>query len=160
MLFRSILRELAFPETDPIHDEVNNLFVEIEWMTDSDASQGYNWVYDQIVSIGELVATRIVSGFLQLQQLDNTWLDVRDVLRTDNTYREGKVDWDITAGLISKKIKALFEKSPWVITQGFIGATSENFTTTLGREGSDYTAAIFSYCLDAREMTEIGRAHV
>ncbi len=149
----TIIRELAFPETDPIHDEVNNLFVEIEWMTDSDSSQGYNWVYDQIVSIGELVATRIVSGFLQLQQLDNTWLDVRDVLRTDNTYREGKVDWDTTVGLIRDKIPALLGKSPWVITQGFIGATSENFTTTLGREGSDYTAAIFSFCLDASEMT-------
>lgn len=149
----TIIHELAFPETDPIHDEVSNLFVEIEWMADSDSSQGYNWVYDQIVSIGELVATRIVSGFLQLQQLDNTWLDVRDVLRTDNTYREGKVDWDITAGLIRDKIPVLLEKSPWVITQGFIGATSENFTTTLGREGSDYTAAIFSFCLDASEMT-------
>lgn len=149
----TIIRELAFPETDSIHDEVNNLFVEIEWMTDSDSSQGYNWVYDQIVSIGELIATRIVSGFLQLQQLDNTWLDVRDVLRTENTYREGKIDWDITAGLIRDKIPSLLGKSPWVITQGFIGATSENFTTTLGREGSDYTAAIFSFCLDASEMT-------
>src|SRR4029077_3067551 len=82
----------------------------------------------------------------------NEWLDIRDVLQTDNTYREGKVNWDITEKLVKRRVDELFKKSNLIITQGFIAATSENFTTTLGREGSDYTAAILSYCLDAKEM--------
>lgn len=147
-----IIDDLGFPSSHPIHDKINNCFVEIEWNTEGETDKGYNFIYDQIVSMGELMATQIVSDYLAMNGRKNNWLDVRDVLITDNTYREGKVDWTTSEELIKKKIPALLATSPLVITQGFIGATTENYTTTLGREGSDYTAAIFSYCLNASEM--------
>ncbi|MEY4594939.1 MAG: hypothetical protein RIQ47_1349 [Bacteroidota bacterium] len=147
-----IINDLGFPANHSIHDKLNNCFVEIDWNTEGETDKGYNFVYDQIVSMGELLATQIVSDYLALNGRANTWLDVRDVLITDNTYREGKVDWATTEELIRKKTPSLLAASTLVITQGFIGATTENYTTTLGREGSDYTAAIFSYCLKASEM--------
>lgn len=149
---QSIIDELGFPANHPIHDKISNCFVEIEWNTEGESDKGYNFVYDQIVSMGELLATHIVSDYLSLYGRPNSWLDVRDVLITDNNYREGIVDWNITGQLIPKKVTSLLASSPLLITQGFIGATTENFTTTLGREGSDYTAAIFSFCLQASEM--------
>ncbi|HNP99816.1 MAG TPA: aspartate kinase, partial [Bacteroidia bacterium] len=115
-------------------------------------SRGYGFSYDQIVSQGELMSTKIVSAYLNQNGIANVWLDVRDVLQTDNTYREARVNWELSEQLIKSRIPALHEKNNIILTQGFIGGTSENFTTTLGREGSDYTAAIFSYCLDAKEM--------
>lgn len=149
---QSIIDELGFPSNHPLHDTISNCFLEIEWNTEDETEKGYNFIYDQIVSMGELIATHIVSDYLAMTGRSNTWLDVRDVLVTDNTYREGKVDWTMTGSLITKKVTELFSKAPLIITQGFIGSTSENFTTTLGREGSDYTAAIFSFCLNASEM--------
>lgn len=147
-----IIEELNFPTGHAVRDDINNCFVEIDWVLEEHSGKGYNWTYDQIVGMGEILATRIVSAYLTLTDHPNCWLDVRDVLQTDNTYREGKVNWLDTERLINEQIPALFKKQPIVVTQGFIGSTSENFTTTLGREGSDYTAAIFSYCLNAQEM--------
>jgi aspartate kinase len=131
---------------------VENCFTEIEWVTEEPADKSFNWTYDQIVSVGELISTHIVSAYLTEQGMDNAWLDARDIIRTDNTYREGKIDWKITGERSNSTVRPLLENHPIVITQGFIGSTSENFSTTLGREGSDYTAAILSYCLDAEEM--------
>ena len=142
----AILNEL-FAKTHPIYNVVNNLFVEIEWVLEENPNQDYAYDYDQIVSIGEFLSTQIMSAYLQQIGFENSWQDVRDLIRTDNTYRNAKIDWEITTDLISTSIK---EKH--TITQGFIGCTSENFTTTLGREGSDFTAAIFAYCLDAKEV--------
>ncbi len=147
-----IIEELNFPAGHAVRDDINNCFVEIDWVLEEHSGKGYNWTYDQIVGMGEILATRIVSAYLTLTDHPNCWLDVRDVLQTDNTYREGKVNWLDTERLINEQIPALFKMQPIVVTQGFIGSTSENFTTTLGREGSDYTAAIFSYCLNAQEM--------
>lgn len=147
-----IMDELGFTKEDGVRGEVENSFVEIEWLLDEEPSKSYAFVYDQIVSHGELMSTRIVSAFLNKHDMKNEWMDVRDVLQTDNTYREGKVNWELSEKLIKEKTTELLRKHRRVITQGFIGATSENFTTTLGREGSDYTAAIFSYCLNAEEM--------
>jgi aspartate kinase len=145
--FHSDILNDLFAETHPIYDVVNNLFVEIEWVLEEEPNQDYAYDYDQIVSIGEFLSTQIMSAYLQQIGFENSWQDARNLIRTDNTYRNAKIDWEITTDLIGTSIK---EKH--TITQGFIGCTSENFTTTLGREGSDFTAAILAYCLDAKEV--------
>lgn len=141
-----------FDEGDPVFDDVSNTFVEIDWMIEDEPHDDYDFIYDQIVSVGELVSTRIVSAYLNKVGLKSQWLDVRGYILTDNTYREGTVQWDKTRESIGKDIPALLQKSI-VVTQGFLGGTSENFTTTLGREGSDYTASIFASSLGAESVT-------
>ncbi|AMR33020.1 aspartate kinase [Mucilaginibacter sp. PAMC 26640] len=146
-----ILSEL-FDANDPVFDEVENTFVEIDWMIEDEPHDDYDFIYDQIVSIGELVSTRIVNAWFNHEGITSKWLDVRSYIHTDNTYREGEVDWDKTRESIQKDIPALLSKTV-IVTQGFIGGTSENFTTTLGREGSDYTASIIASCLGAESVT-------
>jgi aspartate kinase len=146
-----ILHELFEPK-HPVFDEIANTFVEIDWMIEDEPHDDYDFIYDQIVSIGELVSTRIISAYLNKDGVKNQWLDVRGYIHTDNTYREGIVQWDKTRESICKDIPALLDKGA-VVTQGFLGGTSENFTTTLGREGSDYTASIFAACLGAESVT-------
>ncbi len=116
------------------------------------ASRNYNYIYDQIVSIGEYISTTIVSDYANSIGLKNTLLDVKEVLFTDNAYTEGKVDFPKAEKAISNKVTELI-KTGFVITQGFVGSTPEGFVATLGREGSDYTASIFAYSLDAERMT-------
>ena len=147
-----IMEELFGDRTNKIFDEVNNSFVEIEWILEEEPKKEYDFIYDQIVSIGEIVATKIISAFLNSEGLNNQWLDVRDCLITDNSYREGKIDWETTMNRFNSVIPGMMTNSNLVITQGFIGGTTENYTTTLGREGSDYTAAIIAYCLEAQEL--------
>ena len=142
----NIIKDL-FAKEHSIFNEVNNLFVEIEWVLEDEPNQDYAYDYDQIVSIGEFLSTRIMSAYLSEIGFENTWLDARDLIRTDNSYRNAKVDWETTTSFIKNTIKAKHS-----ITQGFIGCTSENFTSTLGREGSDFSAAILAYCLDAKEV--------
>lgn len=147
----NILKEL-FPKKDHfVYNLTNNTFVEIDWILEDEPLEKYDYIYDQIVSIGEFVATKIVSAYLNEMGIKNQWLDVRDVIRTDNTFREGNVLWEETEKLMNEKIPILLEKQ-LVITQGFIGGTSENLSTTLGREGSDYSASIFAYCLNAEKI--------
>lgn len=141
-----------FSDQHPIYDKVANTFVEIDWMLEDEPHPEFDFNYDQIVSVGELVSTRIVSAYLNQVGLKNHWLDVRGYIQTDNTYREGLVNWEQTCDNIQNDIPSILEKQI-IITQGFIGGTSENFTTTLGREGSDYTAAIFASCLRADSVT-------
>jgi len=141
-----------FGQDDDVHIELNNTFVEIDWMLEDEPQDDYDFIYDQIVSIGELAATRIVNAYLNYFGVNSTWLDVRGYIHTDNTYREGLVDMDKSCGSIQQDIPKLLEKGV-IVTQGFLGGTSENFTTTLGREGSDYTAAIFAACLGAESVT-------
>jgi aspartate kinase len=147
----NILAEL-FEPVHPVFDEVANTFVEIDWMIEDEPHDDADFIYDQIVSVGELVSTRIVSAYLNKESLKNRWLDVRGYIHTDNTYREGIVQWDKTWESIQQAIPAMLEKE-MLVTQGFLGGTSENFTTTLGREGSDYTASIFASCLGAESVT-------
>jgi aspartate kinase len=151
----SILNDLFSDRQHPVYDEVNNTFVEIEWAIEDAAQREYDFEYDQIVSVGELLSTKIVSAWLNEQGIKNQWKDVRDFLQTDNTYREGKIDWLLTERLAKEQIQPYFNenKNGLILTQGFIGVTSENFTTTLGREGSDYTAAIIAYVMDAECVT-------
>jgi len=132
---------------------LNDLFVSVEWIFDDPPSESYDYDYDQIVSLGELISSQIVAAYLNHAGLPTAWLDARDCILTDNTYREGWVQWPETQDRINSAVPPLLDAGKFVLTQGFIGSTTENFTTTLGREGSDYSAAIFSYCLDAREMS-------
>ena len=145
--FHSIILRGIFKESHPIFDIVNNLFVEIEWVLEDEPNQDYAYDYDQIVSVGEFLSTQIMSAYLQQVGFENTWLDVRDLIRTDNTHRNAKVDWETTTDSIKRNVKTKHS-----ITQGFLGCTSENFTSTLGREGSDFSAAILAFCLEASEV--------
>lgn len=143
----SIMGEL-FPADHPVHDEVNNLFVELEWTVEDPAREEYDYNYDQIVSYGELISSRIVSAFLEEQYWTHSWLDARDIVKTDNRHRDARIDWPLCQQQASRYIK----RGQRYLSQGYIGCTSENFNTTLGREGSDYSAAIFAYLLDAEEV--------
>jgi aspartate kinase len=144
--------EGLFEPSHPVFNEVANTFVEIDWMIEDEPHDDYDFIYDQIVSIGELVSTRIVAAYLNQAGVKTQWLDVRGYIHTDNNYREGNVCWDKTRESINQDIPKLLDKAV-VVTQGFLGGTSENFTTTLGREGSDYTASILASCLDAESVT-------
>jgi len=141
-----------FEPSHPIFNEVANTFVEIDWMIEDEPHDDYDFVYDQMVSIGELVSTRIVAAYLNHAGLKSQWLDARGYIHTDNNYREGNVDWNKTTESVQNDIPKLLEKGI-IVTQGFLGGTSENFTTTLGREGSDYSASIFASCLQAESVT-------
>jgi len=140
-------------DTDEIFTTINDTFVEIEWTLEEAPHEDYDYMYDQIVSVGELLSSKIVAAYLNYVQLSTYWLDARDVIMTDNLYREAWVQWDETLERARTNALPQVTNNQFVITQGFIGSTSENFTTTLGREGSDYTAAIFSFCLDAKSMS-------
>ena len=144
-----ILLDLFDDENHDVFYTVNSHFADLEYFLRSNKSPNYNFVYDQIVSYGEIVSTSIVSHYFNHAGLKNNWIDVRSFIKTDNNYRDAEVDWEKTQQLISKGIK----KKALNITQGFLGSDENNFTTTLGREGSDYTAAIFAYCLNAESVT-------
>ena len=145
----NIISDLFESETHPVKKQVLRLFNELTGFMDWNKSPDYNYVYDQIIGYGELVSTTIVSAYLNEVSVQNTWKDAREVIKTDNYYRTGNVNWALTQELISMQ----FSNTGLVITQGFLGSDSNNFTTTLGREGSDYTAAIFAFCLNAESVT-------
>jgi len=142
-----------FDQQHEVFISLNDALVEIEWVLEEEPHENYDYTYDQIVPVGEIVSSIIMHAFLNERGLPTQWLDARDIILTDNIYREGWVQWKETQENAMRMAKPMLEQPGFVITQGFIGTTSENFTTTLGREGSDYTAAIFSYCLDAASMT-------
>lgn len=148
-----IVSELFPDKTHPFYNDLENTFVEIQWAIEDEPTGTYNFEYDQIVSMGEVISTKIISAYLNEIGLKNKWMDARGLVQTDNTYREGKVDFDLTESLVRKDLIPNVNINNIVITQGFLGGTSENFTTTLGREGSDYTAAILAYCLNAENVT-------
>ena len=139
-------------DTHKVFDSLQNIYAEVDWQLEEKRKESYNYVYDQIVSQGELISSVILSAYMNDIGINNTWLDVRDVMKTDDTYREAVVDWNKTQELMNAKVKPMIDGSI-AVTQGFIGCTAENCTTTLGREGSDYTAAIFANMLDAEHQT-------
>lgn len=147
-----IISKLFTDTKNPIYNDVSNTFVEIEWLLEEDAEDAPDYLYDQIVSIGELVSSKIIAAYLNQQGTLCVWQDARNYIQTDNNYREANVQWEKTTNEILKHLPSYLEQGV-VLTQGFIGNTSENFTSTLGREGSDYSAAIFSAALDAEKMT-------
>ena len=144
-----ILLDLFEDEEHEVFLDVRDHFADLEYFLRSNKSPNYNFVYDQIVSYGEIISTTIVSHYMSYQGIKTEWIDVRNYIKTDNTYRDANVNWETTQKAIAKiaKKKSLF------VTQGFVGADENGFTTTLGREGSDYTAAIFAYCLNAESVT-------
>ena len=137
-----------FDNPAEVSNEISQFFDDIVSFLRRNKSPHYSYVYDQVVCCGELISTKIISMYLNSIQINNEWLDVRDYIKTDNTYREGKVNWTLT----EESIKRL-PNTGLFITQGFLGSDPNFFTTTLGREGSDYSAAIFAYCLNADNMT-------
>lgn len=137
-----------FDKDHQVFEDVSLFFDDIEAFLRRNRSPNYNFVYDQVVSSGELISSKILSEYLNLRNFTNTWLDARDYLKTDSTYREGAVDWEQT-----KQNIATLDATKSFVTQGFIGSEADNFTVTLGREGSDYSAAVFAYCMDAEAMT-------
>lgn len=144
-----ILLDLFEDEKNAVFTDVNTLFAELNTFLSQNKSPNYNFVYDQIVSYGELISTTIISHYMNFMGIKTHWLDVRNFIKTDNNYRDANVDWDLTQKNISKNVK----RKNLNVTQGFLGSDENNFTTTLGREGSDYTAAIFAYCLNAESVT-------
>ena len=143
--------------------QINDFFTEVEWLLHDKPVRDFDYYYDQVVCVGELLSTCIISHFLNESGIPNQWLDVRDLIRTDNNFRDATIAWDLTKDKIKGKVvqglemdkssqKPIFT-SPIYITQGFIGCTDDNESTTLGREGSDYTAAIFANVLDAESLS-------
>jgi len=128
-------------------------YTEVEWILRDKPSKSFDYYYDQIVGIGELLSTTLISHYMQEIGVKNKWIDVRDVFRTDHTFREAVLDWNYTQQQVDTVVAPLLKTHKIIITQGFIGSTDENVTTTLGREGSDYSAAIFSNMLNADSLT-------
>ena len=134
-------------------EQLNNFFTEAEWLLHDKPVRDYDYYYDQVVCIGELLSTSIVSHYLNEIGIKNKWIDVRDIFRTDDNFRDAAIDWEFTNSQVQKSIAPLFNETNIILTQGFIGATNENESTTLGREGSDYTAAVFANLLNAKNQT-------
>jgi len=138
-----------FKKNDPVFYETSKLFEKLKSFIKSNKSPSYSFVYDQIVSVGELISSSIIHHFLLNNNIDCSLIDARNCIKTDSKYRGGKVQWDAT----NKKVKEAITKTNINITQGFIGSDKNNFTVTLGREGSDYSAAIFAYVLNAKSLS-------
>lgn len=144
----AILSDLFGNASHPVYAKVKALFEEVKGFLTWNKSPKKSFVYDQVVGYGELVSTTIVSEYLNEVGLSNDWQDVRNLIKTDNNYRDANINWELTQDSVSK-----LDTSKLHITQGFLGSDDNNFTTTLGREGSDYTAAILAYCLNAQSVT-------
>ena len=144
-----ILLDLFENERHPVFTKVTSWFDELTTFFRRNKSPDYNFIYDQTIGFGELVSTTIISAYLNEVGLNNKWLDVREFIKTDSYYRRANVNWEETQAQITSN----FDRKTLNITQGFLGSDANNFTTTLGREGSDYTAAIFAYCLNAESVT-------
>ena len=149
----AIVKYLLVVNWKAAEDQLRDFFTEIEWMLHDTPVRSYDYYYDQIVCCGELFSTCIVSHYLAEQKVKVKWIDVRDIVRTDNNFRDAAVDFVFTSAKISEEIAPLFNEYDVIITQGFIGATDENESTSLGREGSDYSAAIFANILNADSLT-------
>ncbi|SKA31982.1 aspartate kinase [Chitinophaga eiseniae] len=137
----------------PLFAQLQQFFTEAEWTLGEKPLRAYDYYYDQLVGMGELLSTAIVSAFFNTIGLSNTWVDVRDVFRTDDNFRDANIDWAFTQKQVTEKVVPLFNQTNIVIAQGFIGSTDQNESVTLGREGSDYSAAVFANMLDAESQT-------
>ena len=151
----AIVKDLFPLGNESIYAELEECFAAVAWNLEDEPIKEYDFEYDQIVSLGELVSTKIVAAYLNQIGIGAEWLDARDFIKTDDTWREGRIDWKGTQEAIDSGLKPKINGNPNFVgvVQGFIGVTSENYTITLGREGSDYTASIFAYCLNASGVT-------
>ena len=151
----AIVHQLGELTNSPLttHHSLIDFFTEVEWLLHDKPVRSFDYYYDQVVCIGEMLSSVIVSAYLNSVGVNNQWVDVRDIIRTDDNFRDARIDWSFTAQRVNENIVPLFEQTNIVLTQGFIGATDENESTTLGREGSDYSAAVFANLLDAENQT-------
>jgi len=152
-----IMDELFESRVHEVYQDIQSIFDTLSGFMRSEPWASYDAQYDKVVSCGELISTKIVSHYLNEQQVNNKWFDARELIQTDSTYREGKVDWKLTTFLANRTLMPYLTSSDSAqriaITQGFIAGTIDNKTTTLGREGSDYSGAILAYCCDAEAMS-------
>ncbi|MER3499324.1 MAG: aspartate kinase [Chitinophagaceae bacterium] len=146
-------KQLLLTQWQGCEKRLVDFFTEVEWLLHDKPQRDYDYYYDQVVSIGELLSTTIISFYLKEISVANEWVDVRDIIRTDDNFRDANIDWEFTQSKVQTGILPLFNHCNIVLTQGFIGATDENESTTLGREGSDYTAAVFANMLNAESQT-------
>ncbi|RYY72220.1 MAG: aspartate kinase [Chitinophagaceae bacterium] len=149
----NMLKFLTTLQWNDATSQLKDFFTEIEWLLHDKPVRNYDYYYDQVVCCGELFSTAMVAWHLRENGMDVAWLDVRDIVRTDNNFRDAGLDWEFTGKAIQQQVKPLFDNYDVVITQGFIGATDDNESTTLGREGSDYSGAIFANLLAAESLT-------
>ena len=146
-------KELLSTEDPQTTTRLLDVFTEVEWLLHDNPVRGYDYYYDQIVCAGELLSTIILSASFKEAGIYNTWIDVRDLFKTDDTFRDAVISWEATSNKINSIVHPLLEQYPVVVTQGFIGSTEDNESSTLGREGSDYSAAVFANILDADSLT-------
>ena len=148
-----VATSLLADQADALMTDLHDLWVELNWILEEDPHPTYNYHYDQIIVFGELASTKIVSAYLTNQGIAHQWLDARNFIKTDAEYREARILWDLTQAAVDHEVRKALDQHGMIITQGFIGSTVYNESTTLGREGSDYTAAILAYTLDAESVT-------
>jgi aspartate kinase len=144
-----IVNDLFEHKNHEVFTSVKVLFDELQGFLSWNKSPNYSFVYDQVVCFGEQLSTTIIAAYLNENGIETTWLDVRELIKTDANYRDANVNWEVTQNNIGQNI----QKNTLYVTQGFLGSDANNFTTTLGREGSDYTAAILAYCLNGENVT-------
>jgi len=144
-----ILDDLFKEDNHQIFSDVKEVFENLRGFLKRNKSPDYSFVYDQVVSFGEILSTKIINSYLNYSNIRCNWVDARVLIKTDSKYRDANLNWEITKASISKNIDTKLLN----ITQGFIASDANSFSTTLGREGSDYTAAIFAYCLNAESVT-------
>ena len=149
----AVAKELMGDDAGGLLTELHDLWVELGWILEEEPHPQYNYHYDQIIVFGELASTRIVSAFLAKELITHEWVDARSIIKTDSAYRESRILWDLTQSASDTLLQSSLQKNGMVITQGFIGSTVYNESTTLGREGSDYTAAVLAYTLNAKAVT-------
>jgi aspartate kinase len=149
----TILKYLVTVQWQQAENNLKDFFTEMEWLLHDKPVRDYDYYYDQIVCCGELLSTAMMSAYFTEAGIKNKWVDVRDIVRTDNNFRDAGVDWKVTADNVETVITPIHKEYNIIITQGFIGATDENESTTLGREGSDYSAAIFANLINAQSLT-------
>ncbi len=137
----------------PCEEQLKSFFTEVEWLLHDKPVRDYDYYYDQVVCAGELFSTAIISAYLNEIGVATKWIDVRDIFRTDDDFRDANIDWAYSLAKVQNDVLPAFRDTNIILTQGFIGATDENESTTLGREGSDYTAAVFANMLDAESQT-------
>ena len=146
-------KQLLVSQYSECEAQLKEFFTEAEWLLHDKPQRDYDYYYDQVVCIGELLSTTIISFYLREIGVENAWIDVRDIIRTDDNFRDANINWEVTYSKVLNSIAPLFDQTNIVLTQGFIGATDENESTTLGREGSDFTAAVFANLLNAKNQT-------
>jgi aspartate kinase len=148
----NIVKYILVTQANKANEQLKDFFTEVEWLLHDKPVRNYDYYYDQIVCIGELLSSTILHNYLKEIHIENNWIDCRDYIRTDNNFRDANIDLDFTIEKI-KSLQNTIAETNIIITQGFIGCTQENESTTLGREGSDYSAAIIANILNAESLT-------